>query len=130
MRVLIADDSAVMRMILERGVRRAGLHTAEIYHAADGREALSTLEQQEALGRSFDLILTDVHMPVLDGPGLLDELRHRTVARGVPVVMITAEESTAAHPWGLPCVGHLTKPFTIEQMEATLGPLLQVAAHG
>jgi two-component system chemotaxis response regulator CheY len=129
MRVLIADDSAVMRMILERGLRRAGLAGAEIHQASDGLEALATIEEQAALGHSFDLILTDVHMPVMDGPEFLRELRARGVARGVPVVMITAEDAGDAG-WELPCVGRLTKPFTMEQMQASLGPLLQVAAHG
>ena len=130
MRVLIADDSVVMRMILERGLRGAGMEAAEIDHASDGMEALVRIEDRERRGEGFDLILSDVHMPVMDGPVLVRELRRRGLAQGVPLVLITAEDASAVPEMVIPGVGRLKKPFTMEQMQASLRPLLGVAAHG
>lgn len=130
MRVLIADDSAVMRMILERGVRCAAMDWADIDHAGNGLQALAKIEDREGRGEHFDLILSDVHMPGMDGPELVTELRRRGLARGVPVVLVTAEDAAGAPEMRLDGVGRLTKPFTLEQMQASLGPLLQVSAHG
>lgn len=129
MRVLIADDSSVMRMILERGLRASGLPNLEIVHAADGLQALAQVQQHEALGSGFDLILTDVHMPVMDGPEFLAEARRRGLATGVPVVLITAQDVASSEP-ATSRVGRLTKPFTLAQMQASLASLLEVPAHG
>jgi two-component system chemotaxis response regulator CheY len=127
-RILIVDDSVVMRMILERGLRRAGLETAEMVHAGDGMEALEALEANEAQGRGFDLILTDIHMPRLDGPALLAEARRRGLAQGVPVMMISAQDASEGTNDGLGGrMERLVKPFTMEQMMASLEPLLRAA---
>ncbi len=126
MRILIVDDSVVMRMFLERGLRSAGLETAEMVHAGDGMEALEALEANEA--RGFDLILTDIHMPRLDGPALLAEARRRGLAQGVPVMMISAQDASEGTNDGLGGrVERLVKPFTMEQMMASLEPLLRAA---
>ena len=134
MRVLIVDDSVVMRMIVERGLRAAGMSGAEFRHASNGLEALAEVERAEARGSGFDLILTDVHMPVMDGPELLAELRKRELARGVPVVLVTADDGNGAPREDSRVKGEgfsrLTKPFTLEQMQASIGSVLAHAAHG
>ena len=71
MRILIVDDSVVMRKIVEGALRHAGLELTEAQHAANGAEGLAALEDAAARGELFDLILCDVHMPVLDGLGFL-----------------------------------------------------------
>ena len=133
MRVLIVDDSVVMRMIIERGLRQSGMGEAEIVHATDGRDALARLESLEATGTSFDLILTDVNMPVMGGTELLAEARRRGLARGVPVLMITADEAdlrqTSTTRASSGRLRRLVKPFTMEQMQACIAPLLHSAAH-
>ena len=102
-------------------------------HAANGLEALTRLEAAEARGECFDLILTDIHMPLMDGPELLKEIRRRGLAKGVPVVLITAEEADGAACLSKAAEGpvsRLMKPFTVEQMQARLTPLLHAASHG
>ena len=78
-RVLVVDDSVVMRMIIERGLRHAGLGDAEICHAGNGMEALAQMERVRDRGESFDLIFTDVHMPVMNGLELLAEVSARVL---------------------------------------------------
>ncbi len=131
MKVLIVDDSVVMRTIVERGLRHGGFGHVQVRHAKNGVEGLAELEQAEGLGAGagFDLILSDVHMPVMGGPELVAEASRRGLARGVPVVMITGdgdEVGTGVEGGGL---RRLVKPFTLEQMRARLAPLLVAEAH-
>ena len=62
LKVLIVDDSAVMRKIVERALRQGGLDLGEVVEAGNGAEAL--VEVQKG---SLDLILSDINMPVMDG---------------------------------------------------------------
>ena len=130
MRVLIVDDSIVMRMVLERALRHACPKVSAMMYAADGAEALATLEQAAADGEQFDLILSDIHMPVMDGLEFLLEVQRRRLAPRVPIVMITAETGSpeVLRAMEAGAMGYILKPFTLEQLETGIGPLLQRAA--
>jgi two-component system chemotaxis response regulator CheY len=128
-RILIVDDSVVMRKIVEGALRHAGLELAEVLHAGNGSEGLTALEALAARGESIDLILCDVHMPVLDGLGFLAEKPRRNLAPAVPVVMITAD---AGDPHLMQAIaagaqGYIAKPFTLEQMQSRVAALLAPA---
>lgn len=132
MNILVVDDSLVMRMIVEKGLRYAGAQGCRITHAANGLDGLTKIEQMESKGETFGLILTDIHMPVMDGPQLIAEIRRRGLAKGVPLVIITADDAAAADVATLQehGLGRLTKPFTMEQMQTRLAPLLNEVGHG
>lgn len=122
MRVLIIDDSAVMRKIVEAALRHSGLELDAVLQAANGLEGLAAIEKAAAQGELLDLILCDVHMPCMDGPGFLLEKPLRSLAPGVPVVMITAD---ASDPYLLRAIaagaqGYISKPFTMQQIQAVL----------
>ncbi len=121
LKILIVDDSAVMRKIIERALRQAGLDLGEVLEAANGAEAL--LEAQKG---SLDIILTDINMPVMDGLEFLKALPTIAAAKGVPVIMITTEGSEARVVEALSAgaKGYLRKPFTPEQVKERVGPLL------
>jgi two-component system chemotaxis response regulator CheY len=126
MRVLIIDDSVVMRRIVEGALRHSGLVVTEVLEAPNGIEGLAVVEKS-APDKPLDLILCDVHMPVLDGPGFLGEKRSRNLAPDVPVLMITADTSD---PYLLRAIaagaqGYISKPFTLEQMNASIAHLLR-----
>lgn len=126
MRVLIIDDSVVMRKIVESALRQAVLETAEILTAANGAEALATLEALAGRGESLSLILCDVHMPVVDGLSFLIERSRRNLLPAVPVAMITADSSD---PHLLQAVaagaqGYIEKPFTLAQVRTRITTLL------
>jgi two-component system chemotaxis response regulator CheY len=59
---LIVDDSSVMRKIVERSLRQAGINLAQVFEAANGAEGLSMLANTRV-----NLILCDINMPVMDG---------------------------------------------------------------
>ncbi len=123
-RVLIVDDSSVMRKIVERSLRQAGLDSLLAYEASNGADALETLKS-----KPVDLILTDINMPSMDGLEFLRQLRSQDLAPGVPVVMITTEASLDRAKQALAAGAQyfIPKPFSIEQIRARVLPLLKTA---
>lgn len=121
LKVLIVDDSSVMRKIVERALRQAGLDIAEVVEASNGAEALAEVQKG-----SLDLILSDINMPVMDGLEFLKGVAGVECAKGVPVVMITTEGSEARVVEALSAGarGYLRKPFTSEQVKERVIPLL------
>lgn len=87
-RALIIDDSSVMRKIVERSLRQAGLESLVVFEAGSGNEALQILKSKEV-----DLILSDINMPSMDGLEFVRQLHTQQLAPEVPVVMITTESS-------------------------------------
>src|SRR5690348_18162047 len=86
---LIVDDSSVMRKIVERLLRQAGLDLAQVYEAGNGVEALSVLKESKV-----DLILCDINMPVMNGLEFIKPLPEVENGKGVPVVMITTDRKS------------------------------------
>ncbi len=121
LRVLIVDDSSVMRKIIERSLRQAGLDLEEVREASNGAEAL--MEVQKG---SLDLILSDINMPAMDGLEFLKNLANLEAAKGVPVVMVTTEGSEArvVEALSVGARGYIRKPFTPEQIKERVTPLL------
>ncbi|MHB1022547.1 MAG: response regulator [Acidobacteriaceae bacterium] len=119
--VLIVDDSSVMRKIVGRAVKQAGLENALIIEADNGSEALEQVRRQRV-----DLILTDINMPVMDGFSFLRQMREQELAAGIPVVVISIEGSEQ-HVRQAIAVGaraYIRKPFTPEQVRDRVLPLL------
>ena len=128
MRALIIDDSAVMRKVIERALRQAGLELSEVLQASNGEEALQTLRENQGTG-ALALILSDINMPVMDGLQFLEARKQENLAQGVPVVMITTEgnESFVLRAIAAGAQGYICKPFTAEQVKARVLPLLRAA---
>ncbi len=125
-RVLIVDDSQVVRKIVEDALRLVVPHLGEVLHAANGMEGLEALEKSADEERPFSLILCDLHMPAMNGLEFLQQKQRRNLAQGVPVVMITAD---ACDPRLLRAVAagaqcHISKPFTLEQIGRCVSSLL------
>jgi two-component system, chemotaxis family, chemotaxis protein CheY len=121
-KALIVDDSSVMRKIVERSLRQAGIELSEVVEAANGVEALA------ALGRTkVDLILSDINMPVMDGLEFVRQLQGIPETKGIPVVMITTEgsESNVMQALSLGAKGYIRKPFTPDQVKEYVLPVLE-----
>jgi two-component system chemotaxis response regulator CheY len=118
---LIVDDSSVMRKIVERSLRQAGIEITKVFEAGNGAEALSVLQENKV-----DLILCDINMPVMDGLEFVKALAGVDNAKGVPVVMITTEGSEAHVVQALSAGarGYIRKPFTPEQVKEQVIPIL------
>jgi two-component system, chemotaxis family, chemotaxis protein CheY len=130
MRVLIVDDSMVMRMVLELALRHARLDLADVVHAANGAEGLAALEDAEGSGAPFCLILSDIHMPVMNGLDFLEERQRRNLAAGVPFVILTADNTDPDLLLAIAAggAGFICKPFTLQQMQSRVNALLLQAA--
>lgn len=118
---LIVDDSSVMRKIVERALRQAGLAISNVFEASSGTEALDLIR-----GTQVDLILSDINMPNMDGLEFLRQLRSQDLAPDVPVVMITTESSEdhVREALAAGAQGYIRKPFTAEQVKERVLPLV------
>jgi CheY-like chemotaxis protein len=79
--ILVVDDDEVIRLLLHQFLEGAGYHVED---AADGYEALDKIA-----GGSFDLVIMDIAMPGIDGPGVCEQIR-TSMVNPPPVLMITA----------------------------------------
>jgi two-component system, chemotaxis family, chemotaxis protein CheY len=122
--VLVVDDSAAIRKILQRVLRQTGMAINTIHEAGDGQEALELLRS-----RRVDLVLTDINMPRMDGLELLAAIKGSSDWASVPVVMITTEggETKVAEAVRLGAAGYVRKPFTADQIKDKLTGLLESA---
>ena len=107
-RVLVVDDSATCREIIEAALEPFGM---EVGHAADGQAAVTA-----ATNEPWDLIFLDIVMPLLDGPAALAAIRG--IGLTTPVVLIASTPSAAAltPAMRLGGVNYLVKPFTPAQI--------------
>jgi two-component system, chemotaxis family, chemotaxis protein CheY len=123
-RILIVDDSSVMRKIVERALRQAGLDSLVVYEANNGVEGLDMLRSKQV-----DMILSDINMPAMDGLEFLRQIQAQNLASGVPVLMITTESSEEHVKQAIQCGarGYIRKPFTAEQVKERVLPLLAAA---
>jgi two-component system chemotaxis response regulator CheY len=120
-RALIVDDSSVMRKIVERSLRQAGLDLSSVIEAGNGADALGLLDTHPV-----DLILSDINMPVMDGLEFVRQIQTVEKLRGIPVVMITTEgsESNVVQALSLGAKGYIRKPFTPDQVKEHVLPVL------
>lgn len=121
---LIVDDSSVMRKIVERSLRQAGIELSEVMEAGSGVEALAALQSKKP-----DLILSDINMPAMNGLEFVKKLQDFENMKDVPVVMITTEasESHVVEALSYGAKGYIRKPFTPDQVKEHVLPLVKKA---
>ncbi len=119
MKILIADDSRVMRSIVTRTLRQAGYEGHDLIQAADGAEALDLVNEQEP-----DLVLSDWNMPQMNGIDLLNRLR--TDGNNVPFGFVTSEGSPQMRQLAesAGALFLIAKPFTADTFRDALDPVL------
>ena len=112
--VLVVDDSNSIRDMVSFTLKSAGYQTVE---AKDGQEGLS-----KAQTGSFDLVISDVNMPNMDGITLCGELRKLPNFKFTPILMLTTESSTDMKMRGKAAgaTGWLVKPFNPDKLLATI----------
>ena len=124
MRVLIVDDSSVMRKIVTRGLRQAEFKVDDIVEAGNGEEALEQLR----ITPDIDLILSDWNMPIMDGLTFVKSVRGSIPEiKDIPIIMVTTEggESKVAAAVEAGANGHIKKPFTPDTLKETLGKFMK-----
>jgi putative two-component system response regulator len=110
LRCLVVDDEPHLRRVLVRLMQGDGFVCEE---AGSGVQALDALARQPA-----SLVLTDLHMPELDGIGLLKEIRVRHPDTAVMLITAVADVSTAVNCLAVGAMDYLTKPFHLEEVRA------------
>ena len=122
MRILIVDDSSMMRAMIKRVVKLTDVPVEEILEAGDGAEALSLLEQHDV-----QLLLTDIIMPVMNGAELLRVLADDDRWSRLTRVIISTDGSTArreeAADLDVRC--YLEKPFSPEVLRDVLNDVAE-----
>ena len=118
--VLIVDDSAAIRKILQRVLIQAEIPLGNVYEAGDGNEALASLSKA-----SVGLVLSDINMPNMDGIELLRQVKAESKWKDLPVVMVTTEggKQRVMEAVELGAAGYVRKPFTAEQIKEKLAGL-------
>lgn len=117
-RILAVDDSASMREMVRLALTGAGF---EVTQATDGHQALDIARKSV-----FDLVLSDVNMPEMDGIELIRALRAEANYRHTPILMLTTEASLDRKREGKEAgaTGWIVKPFNPEQLLATIARVL------
>lgn len=117
MRILIVDDSSMMRAMIKRVVKLTNVPVEEILEAGDGAQALTLLESHDV-----QLLLTDINMPVMSGADLLrrvaagDRWRHLTRV----IISTDGSEARREEAAGLSVRCYLQKPFSPEVLRDVL----------
>jgi two-component system chemotaxis response regulator CheY len=117
---LIVDDSTTMRRMVGLTLRDAGF---EVLEGANGREGLSQLD---AWG--VDIIVADVHMPVMDGLAMVQSVRERPKHRFTPILILTTENGDDMKRRGKEAgaSGWIVKPFNPQQLREVVYRLLRL----
>ncbi|WP_435273870.1 response regulator [Psychrobium sp. nBUS_13] len=113
-KILVVDDSASIRNMVSFTLKQQQYDTVE---ACDGKEGLDKAKTER-----FDLVITDVNMPVMDGIALCGELRQLPAFKFTPVLMLTTESSAEMKQRGKAAgaTGWLVKPFNPEKLLSTI----------
>lgn len=117
-KVLIADDSAVLRRIMMRVLREADPELDEFVEASSGEEALARFERQP----DITLVICDVDMPGIDGWAVSRALRERRAPGELAIVLVAkhADGSAAQRAAASGASACVTKPFTAASIRALL----------
>ena len=118
--ILVVDDSAVMRSMIQKTLLLSGLQVGDIHQAGNGREGL------DALGSKWiDLVIVDINMPVMNGEEMIEQMRGRSDTKETPTIVVSTEGSqTRIDRLQRLGVRFIHKPFTPEAIRDTIKEML------
>jgi two-component system, OmpR family, response regulator VicR len=118
MKVLICEDDLMTLKALEHKLRNEGYDTITVL---DGKQAIEMLNSL----KDIDLLLTDLHMPLISGLELISHVRNE-LKSNMPIVMLTRVglEDTVLHAFELGADDYITKPFSPEELSLRIKRLL------
>ncbi len=120
-RILIVDDSEIIRSVVKKAIGMSGLDVGETHEAANGIEALEKLRAE-----GIDIVLTDINMPEMNGLELIKEMSTDAVLSKIPVVIVSTERSKTRidELMAMGVKAYLKKPFRPEAFRDIIGALL------
>ena len=113
--VLIVDDSAAIRKILQRVLRPAEVPLGQVFEAGDGAEAIEMLKRQPV-----GLVLSDINMPNMDGFEFLTKVRADQAWEKLPIVTVRTAQAKVMDTVECGTSGYVRKPFTAEPIKEKL----------
>ena len=121
--ILVVDDSAMVRKVLIRTLKLADIPLNEVMQAENGCQALELLAEHW-----IDLVLTDIHMPEMDGVEMIRQLAEDDVLVSLPVVVVSTEgsESVIEELRQKGVREFVRKPFTPESLKEIVETCLEV----
>ena len=121
-KILIVEDSQTMRLFIRMSLRH--LPEISVSEATDGLDAIERMEKE-----GFDLIITDIHMPRMDGLGLIESLRAKMGIKTPIIVLSTeSEEREMGRAILLGANSYATKPIMGNRLVGLVGDYLRLAA--
>src|SRR5688572_9670578 len=121
-KALVVEDSPTMRQLIVFALRR--LKALAVTEADDGVDALKKLQ-----GETFDILITDINMPVMDGLKLVSMVRKDATHKDIPIVIITTEgaQEDRQRALSLGANAYITKPIQAPQVISKVKDLLKLA---
>lgn len=122
MHALVVEDSPTMRQLIVFALSR--IKTLKVIEADDGVDALKKLSQQH-----FDILITDINMPMMDGLKLVSMVRKDEVHKEIPIVIITTEgaQEDRQRALSLGANAYITKPIQAPQVISKVKELLRLS---
>ncbi len=122
LQVLVVDDSGVMRAIVIKSLKVAGLDMGQVHQAGNGQEGLDILEANDV-----DIAFIDINMPVMDGMEMIERVRQDDRWQNLPIVVISTEGSETR----IECIEHhgakfIHKPFDPETVREALRGVVEI----
>jgi two-component system chemotaxis response regulator CheY len=121
LRCLVVEDSPMMRQLIVFALHR--LRELEVVEADDGVDAMRKLA-----GQKFDIVVTDINMPIMDGLKLVKRIRSDETHKDIPIIIITTEGSQEdrSRALALGANAYITKPIQAPQVIAKVKELLKL----
>lgn len=119
--ILVVDDSAVVRAVISKTLKLAGIPVGELYQAGNGKEALEILNDNWV-----DLVFSDINMPVMGGVEMIEKMSADGLLKTIPVVVVSTEGS-ATRIEQLKSRGisaYIRKPFTPELVRKVVDDII------
>lgn len=119
-RFLVVEDSPTMRQLITFSLKR--IPGAKIVEASDGVDALKKLKEER-----FDLIVSDINMPLMDGLKLVSMIRNDPANQSIPIIIVTTEGSQMDRDKGLAlgANAYLSKPIQTNELLKVVKELLK-----
>jgi len=122
-KILVVDDSAVMRKMIKRTIKLSGVEVAQFYEAANGKEGLKVLEKNR-----MDILFVDINMPVMDGMEMLKRVRKQDSLKELPIFVVSTESNEGrVEKIDCPGVRFVHKPFTPEDLREKMLDVIKVS---
>jgi two-component system, chemotaxis family, chemotaxis protein CheY len=125
LKILIVDDSGVMRAMIKKTLFMTEIPIDEIFEASDGRQGLETLN-----GQWIDLVIADINMPVMNGEEMIRQMKERIEFADIPIIVISTEGSETRIDRLLEKgLRFIRKPFSPEMISDAVNTLVQSGAN-